>query len=345
MTRETKSVNIKIPAFFPDATHAKIKCLSTKDLISTKSAGVVVNTYHMIVDNLVEGISKSGGLSKFMGIELPIITDSGGFQVMSLIRRNNENGEISDEGARFKVDGKEILLTPEICIQTQYKLKPTIMMCLDDCTDPSENDENQEKSVDRTLLWAQRCKEELERLCGSDTSYKPLLFSIIQGGNNKKLRKKCAGKLKDIGFDGYAFGGWPIDETGKFMKDILRYCANRMPDNTYKYAMGVGKPEDIMSCIEMGYNLFDCVLPTRDARHKRLYIFKYVSRKSYEFLYMRAAKNLTDYAKISDFCDCELCTKHTRSELYGMYKENYSEACRLATIHNLRFYSMLMNGF
>lgn len=341
MGLKTKHGTIEYPAFFPDATHACIKGISSRDILASGTTGLVVNTYHAIVDKTVDTIEKCGGLHKFMGLNIPIITDSGGFQAMSLVRRSPGNGKITKDGIKFKMDGsrKSIILTPENCIRTQAGLGADIMMCLDDCTDPGESQREQELSVARTVEWAKRCKKEFTKL----KSKKTLLFAIIQGGNSKELRKKCAEELIKIGFDGYAYGGWPVDGDGKFLDEILAYSASLMPEGKPKYAMGVGKPEDIRKCVKMGYNMFDCVLPTRDARHKRLYVFKDGAEKGYEFIYMRAKKHETDNRPVSASCSCEVCSQHSRAYLYHLFNRKDSNAGRLATIHNLAFYSKFMD--
>ncbi len=340
MGLKTKYGTIEYPAFFPDATHACIKGLSSKDVLDSGTEGLVVNTYHAIVDKNVEIIEKCGGLHKFMGFDKPIITDSGGFQAMSLVRRNKGNGKITNEGIKFKIEGskKRVLLTPENCIQTQIRLGGDILMCLDDCTDPEEPLKEQKISVERTIEWASRCKAEFNKLTKNLKS-KPLLFGIIQGGNSKELRKKCADELVKIGFDGYAYGGWPVDGSGNFLEEMLSFCEKLIPNGLPKYAMGVGKPEDIIKCVEMGYNLFDCVLPTRDARHKRLYVRDEKNPKGYSFVYMRAQKHEADKKAVSSSCKCALCENHSRAYLYHLFKIGDSGAGRLATIHNLRFYS------
>lgn len=341
MAIKTKHGTINFPAFFPDATHGCIKGLSSADVEKTGVSGVVVNTYHALVDGTVETIEKCGGINKFMKLSLPTISDSGGFQAMSLIRKSPKNGKITADGIKFKIDGRKrsISLTPELCIETQFKMGADIMMCLDDCTDPSESLKEQKLSVERTVDWAKRCKKEFSLLSKSVKGKKPLLFAIIQGGDNKELRKECAEELIKIGFDGYAYGGWPVDGNGVFLEKMLKYCAKLMPSDKPKYAMGVGKPEDIVKCVKMGYDMFDCVLPTRDARHKRLYVSDIKASHGYKFLYFRAGKHATDMSPVSSSCKCDLCETHTKAYLYHLFKQGDSGAGRLATIHNLTFYS------
>ena len=180
-------------------------------------------------------------------------------------------------------------------------------MCLDDCT-THNCDKN---SVEKTIKWAKKCKEEFVRLT-KNLEQKPLIFGIIQGGNNKELRKYCAEELIKINFDGYSFGGWPIED-GVLMKDILKFTSNLIPNNLPKYAMGIGKPEDIIVCGKMGYNMFDCVLPTRDARHKRLYISNGV-------LHISKNENKDNLEPISKECDCYTCQNYSRAYLHNLFK-------------------------
>ncbi|HLD10811.1 MAG TPA: tRNA guanosine(34) transglycosylase Tgt [Candidatus Nanoarchaeia archaeon] len=327
---------LELPAFFPDATYGVVRCLDSNDLYSTKTKGVVINTYHILKYNLNETIKKIK-ITKYMNFNNIIISDSGGFQVMSLIKNNKKFGKIDNEKIIFKSENKEFIFTPEICIKLQFELGSDIIMCLDDCTKPEED---LKQSVERTINWAKKCKEEYNRLITEN--HKPLIFAIVQGGNNKELRKYCAEELIKIGFDGYAFGGWPI-ENKTLMEEILAYTASLLPNNLPKYAMGIGKPEDILKCIKMGYNLFDCVLPTRDARHKRLYIFNdlNLSNNFYSCIDIGKKQYKGDFSSVSEYCDCYCCKNFTKDYLYNLFKIKETLAYRLATIHNLRFYSIL----
>jgi queuine tRNA-ribosyltransferase len=333
--------SIRLPAFFPDATHGAVKGVGSLDLLRENVSGIVVNTYHLLVDDNLKTIKKHKGIHEFTRFPGIIITDSGGFQAMSLIRRKPENGKLTENGIHFKINGSKVYLTPEICVQTQLDSGSDIVMCLDDCTDPEENYKEQKISVQRTTKWAERCKKYFEAKTKRRKN-KPLIFGIVQGGMSKKLRRQCAQKLIEIGFDGYAYGGWPIDKERKFLSEIVRYTASLMPKEKPKYAMGVGKPSDIKECIKYGYNMFDCVLPTRDARHERLYVFK---GKSYGFLYIGSGKYKNDNKPISERCRCETCKHYSRSYLFNLFKNKDPLAIRLATIHNLRFYSDLLKTF
>ena len=287
-----------------------------------------------------------------MNWDMPILSDSGGFQLFSLIRQNPKLGTIRENKVIFKFsDGKKKILTPEKCIQAQFHLSSDIMMCLDYCTHSEDSPEVQLESVNRTIAWAKLCRAEYDRyLSQNRDERRPLIFAIIQGGNDRALRQHCADSLKSVGFDGYAFGGWPIDAKGDLLEDILAYTAELMPDDHPKYALGVGKPENIVACAEMGYNLFDCVVPTRDARHRRLYIFNADDWESvdlskddfYSCLYIQDKKHVTDSNPVSSLCDCLCCKNYSRAYLHYLFRIKDTLAYRLATIHNLRFYMNLM---
>ncbi|HSX39089.1 MAG TPA: tRNA guanosine(34) transglycosylase Tgt [Candidatus Saccharimonadales bacterium] len=347
MLRElkTKTATLSLPVFFPDATKGVIKSLGAHNLKDCNTDGLVINTYHLMNDDKIELINKFGGIHKFMGYDRPVISDSGGFQVMSLIHNNPKNGKIEEDVISFKIDGsnKKLILTPQSCIETQIKLRTDIIMCLDDCTDPEAPLEEQQKSVERTIRWAKQCKQAFNELT-ADMAEKPLIFGIIQGGNHKELRKECAEELVKIGFDGYAYGGWPMNSDHQFLSEITAYTASLIPDNFPKYAMGVGKPENITECVAAGYNMFDCVIPTRDARHKRLYVFTDLEKNEYQFIYLGSGKHKHSDEPISKVCDCIACKNYTRGYLYHLFQIQDALSIHLATIHNLRFYSMFMEN-
>jgi queuine tRNA-ribosyltransferase len=348
-------ITLNFPLFFPDATNGVIKGgVDSIDLENCKIDGVVVNTYHLLRHSLIEKIQDSGGIHKFMNFHKPIISDSGGFQIMSLIKENPSLGKIYEDKIVFRLENKKIVLTPEKCIKIQFQLGSDIIMCLDDCTKPSDSESKQKESVERTISWAKKCKEEFDRLIKNPKykKNKPLIFAIIQGGNNKKLRKYCCNELLKIGFDGYSFGGWPINENGEFMKDILEFTAKLIPNEFPKYAMGIGKPEDIVECFKMGYNIFDCVIPTREGRNRRLYLFKKdpkkiknitkLTKNFYEYIQIEKSRFSNDFSPVSKFCDCLTCKNYSKVYINSLFKAKEMTAYRLASIHNLRFYSMLM---
>ncbi|NMB70196.1 tRNA guanosine(34) transglycosylase Tgt [candidate division WWE3 bacterium] len=349
MNIKGKTKDLELPAFFPDATHGAVKGLISDNLEYSKTTGVVVNAYHLYIDGVSDKLESYGGIHSYMNFNGLIISDSGGFQVMSLVRRNPKNGKITNDGVRFNINGKgSFLFSPETSIETQIKIGSDIVMCFDDCTEPFESLIQQKHSVERTVLWAERCKKTFEHLT-KEMKSKPYLFGIIQGGDNLELRNECGTKLNQIGFDGYAFGGWPVDKNRFLMEEVLKATADLMPNDKPKYAMGVGKPDDIVKCFNMGYNMFDCVLPTRDARHERLYVYEGEPTKEllnkkpfYSYIYIGSGKYANDFTKISEHCDCPVCEKYTKSYIYHLFKNEPNVAASLATIHNLRFYSKLM---
>lgn len=350
---------IILPSFFPDGTKGIVKGVDSLDLERAKVEGLVINTYHLLVSGLEEKIENIGGIHRLMSWQKPVIIDSGGFQVMSLIHeqalscgnKDKSMGKMTDEGVTFKLPGTpRIKLTPEKSIQMQIKLDSDILICFDDCTKPDQKLSEQKKSVERTIAWAKRCKLEFDKLTKLSKK-RPLLFAVIQGGNNRKLRKYCATELIKIGFDGYCFGGFPVDNKGKFLKSIIKYTASLLPDDKVKYAMGIGNPQNIIDCVRMGYNLFDCVIPTREARHQKLYVFdKKITKKNvfehnlYSTINIGAGKYNQSLEPISKFCDCHACMNFSRAYLHHLFKIKDTSAFRLATIHNLRFYSMLMEA-
>lgn len=352
MISNTKNKKLTFPVFFPDATHGVIKSMENSLLTSTNTPGVVVNAYHLMVDGVVDLIQQNGGIHKFMNYNGTILSDSGGFQVMSIVRRTPGNGKITENGVKFKLEGKGTLMfSPELSIQTQIKIKSDIVMCFDDCTEPFEPVKQQRLSIKRTIDWAARCKSTFKELTNDiDPKERPKLFGIIQGGEDPNLRRECGEKLAELDFDGYAFGGWPVNQDKILMEDILSLTAGLMPDGKPKYAMGVGKPDDIVKCFKMGYSMFDCVLPTRDARHKRLYVFDaapskdYImnSDKFYEYVHIGSGRYSNDMKPVSVYCDCPTCQNYSRAYLNHLFKCEPNVAATLATIHNIRFYAQLM---
>ena len=330
---ETLHGEVTLPSFFPDGTVGVVRGVDSIDLQNAFVDGLVVSIFHLLVHKVKED------LHKMMNWQKPLLTDSGGFQVFSLLRDHPKMGTITDKGFLFNWNGKKISLTPEESIKLQLKLGSDILICLDQCTDPERGYEFQKEAVEVTIAWAKRCKEEFLKQTNK-MSKKPLLFAVIQGGAHKDLREYCAKKLIKIGFDGYCYGGWPVDKNNTLLDEVLEFTAKLMPDNLPKYALGVGKPEDIIKCVSWGYNLFDCVIPTREARHKRLYVFKGKGLK-YEAFNLNT-KFAKDQSPISKDCDCHTCKNFSKAYLYHLFKLKDTAAYRLATIHNLRFYTSLI---
>lgn len=335
-----------LPVFFPDATRGLIKSLDTTDIENTKTSGVLVNTYHLFKDLGIEYIKKRGGIKKFMNWNGYVISDSGGFQVGSLIKMNPTRGHVSNRGVLFKPEGqKQVMLTPEKSIEFQMELGSDMVVVLDDFTDPNATYDEAKKSVDRTIVWAKRSKDEFERICSSkqlNVNDRPLILGVVQGGYFQDLRKYCADELAKIGFDGFGYGGWPMTKEGLFDLESAKTIADNTPKDYLLYGLGVGKPEDIVALVELGYDIFDCVLPTRDARHGRAYVFD-GDGFDYHFVSLTKGKMMDDDSALSENCDCLTCKRYTRSYLAHLFKTTDPVAGRLITIHNLRFYSILMD--
>lgn len=343
---KTITNKIPLPVFFPDATQAVVKTLDSEDIKNTKTPGILVNTYHLYRSLGRQVIKKHGGIHDFMGWPGAIISDSGGFQVMSLAKASTKRGAVTDEGVTFHPQGsKKIVFTPEKSIQFQMILKPDMAVVLDDFTESNASYQKAKETVNRTVLWAKRCKEEFLKY-----SPRPYLLAVVQGGKYLDLRKECAQNLAKIGFDGLGFGGWPITKEGKFNYDVAKCIADSTPKSYFLFGLGIGKPEEIVGCVNLGYHIFDCVLPTRDARHKRLYVYNAKSIESinirkpkfYSYFTPDKEKYYQDSQPVSQACDCLLCTHYTRAYLAHLFRAKETTAKRLATIHNLRFYSILM---
>ena len=351
---KSRNGQIPLPVFFPDATRAVIRSLDTSDIESTKTSGILVNTFHLWRELGRMTIKKFGGIGNFMDWHGGIISDSGGFQVMSVIKSGAMKGRITDEGAVFyPLKNVKVILTPEKSIQFQMSLKPDMVIVLDDFTDPEVGKGRARQSVLRTIAWAKRSKDEFIKICKKKKlaeGARPYILGVVQGGRFQDLRKYCAGELTKIGFDGFGYGGWPMTDEGKFDFDSAKTIAGSTPKNYFLYGLGVGKPGDVTACAKLGYNIFDCVLPTRDARHGRLYVYDAASIEEididkpnfYSFYNPEKEKYFSDKSPISAACDCLLCRKYSQAYLAHLFRIGDFTAGRLATIHNLRFYSVLM---
>ena len=346
----TTGKEIPLPVFFPDATRAVLKTLDSVDIANTHTPGILVNTFHLNNFPGTSVIKKHQGVRNFMNWGGGVISDSGGFQVMSLAKSiTSKKNPVSDEGVNFKIPGttKKILFTPKTSIDFQMVLKTDMVVVLDDFTDLDASPAKERETVERTILWAKECKKIFNKI---KTKNKPYLLGVVQGGYNLELRKECTQRLVEIGFDGLGYGGWPQNIDKTFNYDIPRVIGENCPDNYLLYGLGVGKPQDIVNMVKMGWNIFDCVLPTRDARHKRLYTFNtssidnidVLSKNFYSFYTPDKEIHSSDLNPVSNACDCLLCTQYDRSYLRHLFQIGDMTAGRLATIHNLRFYSILM---
>lgn len=349
-----KSGELPLPVFFPDATRGVLKTLDSTDIKNTKTKGVLVNTYHLWRELDKNLLLKFGGIKKFMNYDGAVISDSGGFQVMSVVKKGVTPGKIKDEGVIFHPGkNKKLVFSPEISIKIQMSLGVDMVVVLDDFTDPKSDYKEARDSVERTINWAKRSKIEFEKNCkirGLTKENRPYILGVVQGGYFQDLRKYCTQELVKIGFDGLGYGGWPMDAHNSFDYESAKTIADNSPEDYFLYGLGIGKPEDIVGCTKLGFNIFDCVLPTRDGRHGRLYVFNETSidkinvyeKDLYHYVDAKSAKNLLDSSKICECCDCLLCTNYTKSYLSYLFKIGDVTAMRLSSIHNLRFYNILM---
>ncbi len=330
---DTDHGRIQTPIFMPVGTQGTVKAVTQKSLKEEVEAQIILgNTYHLYLRPGTEILEKAGGLHKFMNWDKPILTDSGGFQVYSL----SELRKLTEEGVKFRshLDGSEHFFTPEKVIGIERSIGSDIMMVLDECTPyPCEYD-YAKNSKDMTTRWAVRNKEAFEN---SEPLYghKQHLFGIVQGSVYKDLREQSARELVDIGFDGYAVGGLAVGEPAEMMYDTVDFTTDFLPEDKPRYLMGVGRPENILENIARGIDMFDCVMPTRNARNAYLFT-------SRGYLAMRNARHKEDFTTVDPECDCYLCKNFTKAYLRHLFIANEILALQLASLHNLRFYLNLV---
>lgn len=345
---------LTFPVFMPDATFGLVRSVDSKDLENAQIQAVVMNAFHLMQKPGTSTIQSLGGLHAMSGWHRPIITDSGGFQAYSLIRQNPKFGNMTSKGINFLPEGssRKFQLTPEKSIQLQLSYGADVVICLDDCTHVDASEAEQELSVARTIEWAKRCRKTFDDLIRQkklSNEERPLIFGVVQGGGIPDLRKQCAGELLKIGFDGYGYGGWPLDGEGNLLTDILTYTRSLIPEEFPMHALGIGHPKNVLACYQLGYGIFDCAMPTRDARHGRLYQFVYPDDSDQaglqgnwlKYLYINDQEHIKHAGPISEGCDCLTCQRYSRGYLHHLFKMNDALYSRLATIHNLRFMTQL----
>ena len=318
--------DIDTPAFMPVGTYGTVKAMNPVELRELGAQIVLGNTFHLWLRPGLEVIAAHGGLHRFMGWDGPILTDSGGFQVFSL----GALRKITEEGVKFQspVNGDACFLTPEESIRIQRVLNSDIVMVFDECTPYPATVDEARTSMQLSLRWAARSKTEHQ---GNSNA----LFGIVQGGVYEPLRDESLAGLTQIGFDGYAIGGLSVGETKAEMLRMLRHTAPQMPADKPRYLMGVGTPQDIINAVLAGVDMFDCVLPTRNARNGWLYTSTGVVK-------LRNAQYRNDLAPLDAQCDCYTCKNFTRAYLHHLQKVNEILGARLNTLHNLHFYQRLM---
>ncbi|MFH0951968.1 MAG: tRNA guanosine(34) transglycosylase Tgt [Patescibacteria group bacterium] len=339
---QTVHGSFSTPAFMPIATKGAVKTLAASDLKELPANIILSNTYHLWLRPGLSVIKKAGGLHRFMNWPGPILTDSGGFQVFSLAHAR----KVTNGGVVFKddVEGKRRLLTPEKAVAIQETLGSDIAMALDDLVGYPAKTGELKKAVDLTTSWAERSKKARKK-----KSMK--LFGIIQGGTNKVLRQQHAKEIVNIGFDGYAVGGLAVGEPPAKLFKVLDWVVPLLPHDKPRYLMGIGKPEQIVQAVNKGIDMFDCVIPTRNARHGLLYIWRKPFVKSillrptnsfYTELRIRQSRYARDMKPVDQSCCCYCCRNYSRAYLRHLLTTNEPLGQRLATIHNLKFYLDLM---
>jgi queuine tRNA-ribosyltransferase len=346
---EARNREFSLPIFLPDATFGVVRTVDSADLVMCGVDAVVMNTFHLMQKPGSSTIHSLGGLHKMCAWERAIITDSGGFQAYSLIHQNPRNGRIDKNGIHYLPEGssRKFLLTPEKTIQLQIGYDSDVVICLDDCTHADAPETEQRAAIRRTIAWAARCKKEFNRLMAQKKAgdeKPPAIFAVIQGGGIHALRQECAEALLEIGFDGFGFGGWPLDSKGSLLEDILGFTRSLVPASFPMHALGIGHPENVLKCFELGYEIFDSAMPTRDARHARVYAFNpggTFSGSWMRYVYLNDEKHIKSDQPIEDGCDCPTCKKYSLGYLHHLFKIGDSLFARLATLHNLRFMTRL----
>lgn len=319
---------VRTPAFMPVGTYGTVKGLSPVEVNEIGADIILGNTFHLWLRPGTEVMRKHGDLHDFMQWDKPILTDSGGFQVFSL----GALRKIKEEGCYFNnpINGDKVFLSPEVSMQVQYALGSDIVMIFDECTPYPATYDVAKKSMELSLRWAKRSRDEFDRLGNPNN-----LFGIIQGSTFEELRERSLTELLKIGFDGYAIGGLAVGEEKSEMHRILDFIVPKMPEDKPRYLMGVGKPQDILDGVLRGVDMFDCVMPTRNARNGHLFTSEGIVK-------IRNAKYKDDTSPLDPHCDCYTCRNFSKSYLHHLDKCGEMLGARLNSIHNLRFYQRLM---
>ncbi|MCQ2734609.1 MAG: tRNA guanosine(34) transglycosylase Tgt [Alphaproteobacteria bacterium] len=325
----TKHGVINTPAFMPVGTCGTVKAMMPESVAATGAEILLGNTYHLMLRPGADLVEKMGGLHKFMNWDKPILTDSGGFQVMSLSGLR----KLTEEGVTFRshVDGTKFFLSPEESMKIQYKLDSNITMCLDECTPYPSTYEDCVKSMRMSMRWAKRSKDAFINRDGYG------IFGIQQGNVYRDLREESAKELIKIGFDGYAIGGLAIGEGQEKMFEVLDYAPDMLPEDKPRYLMGVGRPDDIVGAVLRGVDMFDCVMPTRSGRTAQAFT-------KYGPINVRNARHREDPRPLEEGCNCPLCTNYSRAYIHHLHKCNEILGVMLLTWHNVCYYERLMQG-
>jgi queuine tRNA-ribosyltransferase len=325
--------DIRTPAFMPVGTAATVKAMKMEDVRAAGADVILGNTYHLMLRPGAERMARLGGLHKFGGWDRPILTDSGGYQVMSLSALRT----ITEDGVTFAshLDGSRHMLSPERSMEIQRLLGSDIVMCFDECPRIDQPRDVIARSMDMSMRWARRSRNAFD--AGGDHAQAAALFGIQQGGLDERLRAESAGALAAIGFDGYAIGGLAVGEGQEAMFATLDFAPGQLPETAPRYLMGVGKPDDLVGAVERGVDMFDCVLPTRSGRNGQG--FTHAGP-----INIRNARHAEDTGPIDPRCACPVCAKYTRAYLHHLHRAGEMLGAMLLTEHNIWFYQQLMAG-
>jgi len=325
--------DIATPAFMPVGTAATVKAMKPEAVRGTGADIILGNTYHLMLRPGAERMAKLGGLHNFMNWQRPILTDSGGYQVMSL----SELRKLTEEGVEFRshLDGSKHMLTPERSMEIQRLLGSDIVMAFDECPRADRPRNEIAKSMELSMRWAKRSRDGFDS--GEEHAARSALFGIQQGALDEDLRKVSAEKLIDIGFDGYAVGGLAVGEGQEAMFGVLDYAPQQLPKDRPRYLMGVGKPDDLVGAVERGIDMFDCVLPTRSGRNGQAFTW-------HGPINLRNARFAEDTGPLDDRCECPTCANYSRAYLHHLQKSGEILGAMLVTEHNLAFYQALMRA-
>lgn len=327
----TAHAEIETPVFMPVGTQGSVKAI-TQEMLEELDARIILgNTYHLFLRPGHETILHLGGLHRFIAWDRAMLTDSGGFQVFSL----GELRKIREEGVEFRshLDGSRQFLSPEVSMRVQHALGADIMMCFDECTPYPATHQQARESLELTTRWSLRSRREFDRLAGTERSAarSPSLFGIVQGSVFHDLRRQSLDQLLEIGFEGYAIGGLSVGEEKSLMYDTVEFTAPQLPSSQPRYLMGVGTPADLIECVARGVDMFDCVMPTRNARNGQVFT-------SDGKLNVRNARFARDERPLDERCGCLVCRRHSRAYLRHLYQAGEMLAATLCSYHNLAFY-------
>ncbi len=330
---EMRRGTIRTPAFMPVGTAATVKAMKPEAVRATGADIILGNTYHLMLRPGAERVARLGGLHQFMQWDRPILTDSGGYQVMSLA----ELRKLTEEGVTFRshIDGSKHMLTPERSMEIQRLLGSDIVMAFDECPRADRPLKEIEASMELSMRWAKRSRDAFD--AGGEHAAQGALFGIQQGALNEGLRARSAEALRTIGFDGYAIGGLAVGEGQEAMFATLDFAPDMLPEDAPRYLMGVGKPDDLVGAVERGVDMFDCVLPTRSGRNGQAFTWNGPVN-------LRNARHAEDTAPLDERCTCPTCGKYSRAYLHHLTKSGEMLGAMLLTEHNLSFYQQLMQA-